>query len=382
MKNKQSPQTSLIDVHGEPSYRIKSSRVEAFLTKRAGHLAPIHFTLGRRTVSPCSLSPWLPSECPKGTPPILQVLRGDFFCLPFGDDPSAPPVHGETANRSWRAEEISETRLRVSLRQKNGARIEKIITIDDATAAVYQEHKISNLDGDFNFGHHTVLEFPEKEGPFLVNVSRFKFGQVQPAPFTNPAIGEYSTLKTGGRIRSLQRVPLATGGWTSLHEYPAREGFEDLIMLTSRPGDFAWTAVTFDRYIWLQLKDPRMLPSTLFWLSNGGRHYPPWNGRHRRRLGLEEVCSHFNDGLTISREDRLKKEKIPTTRRFHPDIPTSIRLIHVAHPVPRAFGMVVDVKREGAGTVRVRGASGREVSVPVAWEHLYDKSPGPGERRG
>ena len=63
--------------------------------------------------------------------------------------------------------------------------------------------------------------------------------------------------------------------------------------MVAKPGDFAWTAATLDGYVWISLKDPRTLPSTLFWISNGGRHGEPWNGRHLRRLGLEEICGHF-----------------------------------------------------------------------------------------
>lgn len=362
-------------VHGEPSYRLKSSRVEACLTRRGGHLGPVNFTIGRRMVCPYSLSPWQPADCARGTPPILQILRGDFFCLPFGDDPAAPPVHGESANRTWRLKELTSHRLTATMKRKDGSSITKIITLDDETAAVYQEHSVSALEGDFNFGHHTILQFPGTGGPFHVNFSPFRFGQVQPQPFTNPALGEYSALKTGAKIRSLKKVPLATGGVTSLHEYPAREGFEDLVMLSSKPGDFAWTAVTLDRYIWLQLKDPRILPSTLLWISNGGRHYAPWNGRHRYRLGLEEVCSHFNDGLTTSREDRLRKEKIPTTRRFSRKETTSIRLIQAVHPVRKGFGMVIEVTRKKPGLVTVKSDRGYEVIVPVHWERLYETPP-------
>jgi cobalt/nickel transport system permease protein len=40
---------------------------------------------------------------------VLRVLRGDFFCLPFGGNATAwhgekHPLHGETANREWRLE--------------------------------------------------------------------------------------------------------------------------------------------------------------------------------------------------------------------------------------------------------------------------------------
>ena len=83
----------------------------------------------------------------------------------------------------------------------------------------------------------------------------------------------------------------------------ARDGYEDIVLMASDPKlPFAWTALTVPEhnYVWFALKDPRVLPSTLFWISNGGRHYAPWNGRHRRAIGLEEVVSNFHSGLAES----------------------------------------------------------------------------------
>src|SRR5258706_10241482 len=111
-------------------------------------------------------------------------------------------------------------------------------------------------------------------------------------------------------------------------------------MVSSNPGEFAWSAATLDGYVWISLKDPRTLPSTLFWISNGGRHGAPWNGRHLGRLALEEVCGHFSDGLEISKQNRLKAEGVPTTLAFKAKEAKSIRNIHLVHPVGPGFGRV------------------------------------------
>ena len=52
-----------------------------------------------------------------------------------------------------------------------------------------------------------------------------------------------------------------------------------------------------------RLKDPRVLPQTVVWMSNGGRDYAPWNGRHRRAIGLEEICGYFHLGHAASLAD-------------------------------------------------------------------------------
>ena len=358
-------------IHGEPSYTLESDRIKLAVTRRGGHMGPVRFKLGNRWVSPYSLAPWKPDECAGNTPPILRVLRGDFLCLPFGGD--GDYVHGETANLTWRqVKSTSEhLRLRMKLKRPSGS-VAKTIGIRPGERAVYQEHMVSGVEGRFNFGHHAILKFPDDDGPYHINVSPFRYGSTKPEPFTDPAIGEYSALKVNATFHSLDRVPLASGGTTSLRKVPAREGYEDLVMVSSRPGDFAWTAATLDGYVWISLKDPRILPSTLFWLSNGGRHYPPWNGRHRRRIGLEEVNSHFSDGHAVSRKDLLKKKGVPTTRAFSAKEPTCIRMIHVVHPVPRAFGRVERIERDSDGeSILVSNNQGKAVRVPVNWRFLY-----------
>jgi hypothetical protein len=143
-------------------------------------------------------------------------------------------------------------------------------------------------------------------------------------------------------------------------------------MVTSRHSDFAWTAATLDGYIWFSLKNPEILPSTLFWISNGGRHGAPWSGRHTGRLGLEEVNSHYSDGLEISRKDLLKKQNIPTTRLFSGKTPSAIKVIQGVHPVPRQFGMVSKIVRDRKSqSIIISNKQGKKVNVPVDWQFLY-----------
>src|SRR5205814_1633800 len=121
------------------------------------------------------------------------------------------------------------------------------------------------------------------------------------------------------------------GDFADLSRYPARRGFEDLVMLVSDTGaPFAWTAVTFlkQRYVWFALKDPGVLRETIFWISNGGRHYPPWNGRHVNVMGLEEVTSYFHLGLAESaRKNPLSTKGIPSCVQLNPRRPLTVNYI-------------------------------------------------------
>jgi len=281
-------------------------------------------------------------------------------------------VHGETANAEW--DLIEDGPGRLVLEMKVGApacMVRKTLSIKEGQRAVYQEHRIEGLEGRYNFGHHAILQYPDKGGPYHVNVSSFKFGRVKPDAFSNPLAREYGALETGGRFDSLKEVPLAAGGFADLRGYPARQGFDDLVMMASKRGDFAWTAATLDGYVWISLKDPRILPSTLFWISNGGRHGEPWNGRHFRRLGLEEICGHYSDGLEMSRKNLLKKEGVPTTLAFRPKEARSVRVIHLVHPVPKGFGMVKSIERDEAGKNVIMRGHGSPLRVPVDWSFLH-----------
>ncbi len=94
-------------VYGQPSWRLVSGEVEAFVTETGGHLGPVTFDRKGRRIRPYSVAPWAEEAVDRSLPAILKVLRGDFFCLPFGGNATAyhgekHPVHGETANARWR----------------------------------------------------------------------------------------------------------------------------------------------------------------------------------------------------------------------------------------------------------------------------------------
>ena len=126
-KGKRETSASKRVVLGQASWRLASDQVEAFVTETGGHLGPVIFDRHGRRLQPYSVAPWAEEKPVAPLPPILQVLRGDFFCLPFGGNSTLfrgekHPVHGETANRPWKFESL-ETRkdrtcLHLSLKTK------------------------------------------------------------------------------------------------------------------------------------------------------------------------------------------------------------------------------------------------------------------------
>ncbi|HNQ87087.1 MAG TPA: hypothetical protein PKM73_00480 [Verrucomicrobiota bacterium] len=372
---------SLRTVLGQPSWRLASKEVEVFVTQTGGHTGPVTFDRSGRCLQPLAVAPWAEEECDPGTPAILKVLRGDFFCLPFGGnetvaDGERHPVHGETANSVWTLESLEAgqgtARLHASLKTKvRRGQVDKHLLLVDGHDAVYSRHVISGMRGAMCFGHHAMVRFPDRPGSGVVSTSPFVYGQVFPEPTERPERRGYSMLKPGAEFTTLEEVPTLFGASTDLSRYPARRGYEDIVMIVSDPDvPFAWTAVTFprERYAWFALKDPRVLRSTVFWLSNGGRHYPPWNGRHVNVLGLEEVTSNFHYGLAESvRINPLSRRGYATSHLLGPESPTTIPYIQAVASLPAGFDRVagIEVRTDSTEGVVLRSASGKAVPVPL-----------------
>lgn len=371
---------------GQPSWRLKNQAVEAWITRTGGMLAPATFRLpDGRTVQPFAIAPWAKEKLPAGTPPLLQALRGDFFCAAFGDN-GAPwhgekhPPHGESANAKWSAiaatqeRDTSSLHLRLTAKVRRGT-IDKRVILRRGECAVYCEHTLTGFRGPMSIGTHPCLRVPGSDGSARISAGGWEWGQVLPVPFENAAAGGYSALRIGARFHSLSAVPMASGGHADLSRYPARAGFEDLVMLMGKPGrSFGWSAVTFpqQRWVFLQLKNPEVLRHTILWHSNGGRYYAPWNGRHRGVIGIEETTSYFHLGLAESaRRNPVSRAGYPTTVMLSPSKPLRVAHIFAVAAIPRGFDIVAEV-RAAPGGVAITSANGRSVRVPLDVGFLRD----------
>ncbi len=375
-------------VFNQPSWRLASDRVEALITCMGGHLGPVTFHTAAGAVQPYAVAPWHGEVLPADAPPVLRPLRGDFFCAPFGGN-AAPwrgeqhPPHGETAGSPWQlvsqTEQDGRTELVAELETKvRAGRVVKRLELRAGETNVYLRHELHGLAGPMCPGHHATLKFPEEPGAGRITISPWRHGQVVPEAFESAAQGGYSSLKIGARFTDLRKVPLAVGGTTDLTRYPAREGYEDLVMVCAKdaPGP-AWTAVSFPAqgYLWFALKNPRLLASTVLWHSNGGRHYAPWSGRHRHVLGLEDVTAYFHLGLAPSAApNALSRRGIPTVLRLRADRPLTIPYIMGVTAIPAGFGTVRTVEF-APGTATFIDTRGRRAATAVDTNFLNPRSP-------
>jgi hypothetical protein len=179
----------------------------------------------------------------------------------------------------------------------------------------------------------------------------------------------FSCLSPDVEITDLRAVPCLDGSKADLSRYPARRGYEDLVILCADPDiKFAWSAVAFPEqgYVWFSLRDPRHLASTVLWFSNGGRHFPPWDGRHVNVMGIEDVTAFFAVGLAEScRGNPLTRRGIRTC--LEPDQYRSLAIPYIqgVARISPGFDQVVaiDAMHRQHG-IRLRSSSGIVVEVP------------------
>jgi len=370
--------------YSQPSWNLSSSDVDLAVTITGGHMAPVRFFKhSKDPIEPYYINPWH-SEGLVPEPEVLVPLRGDFFCLPFGADNAVGsedhPIHGETATSDWtflgKAVQDNVSRLSLLLETKcRPGKVYKSLSLVDGQNAVYTSDRIEGFKGKSTYGHHATLRAPETKGQLLISQSPILFGEVEPGPSIKNCNGEYYSLKQGARFSRLEEVPSL---WNQpvvrdCSVFPDDEGFVDIISTfamqdTTKP---FWSCAVnaSEGYLWYSLKDPSVLPATVFWRENYGRHQHPWLGRNCC-IGIEEVCAYFTLGNKKSVEDNhLIRQGISTCHEFDNE-PFSVNTIQGCIQIPRKFGRVVSAEF-GEKSVTFIDGEGVEVSTEVFPDFVF-----------
>jgi hypothetical protein len=326
-------------------YSIKNKKVKVGVTEECGHLHPVQFFIDNKIIEPLNIAPWTDDNLDDSSPPMLKLLRGDFFCAPFGasdllEDESRP--HGTTANGSWELISKNNDELIFKLHGKiSGAEVIKKISLNNDHPVVYQEHQLISGDEKIPLGHHLMLKVPEK---IHLSFSEYLFGETPPNPVEpDPEMG-FSILKYPQRFTDLTAVKLFDENITDFSVYPSFQYHEDLLMLKSDESlPFAWSAASAPEsgWLWFSIKNPRDLKYTVLWYSNGGRKYPPFSSRHKNVIGIEEVTSFFHLGHKASIEkNHLSEEGFSTFVKLEPGKNKSLRYAFGLVPIPPDFKKV------------------------------------------
>ncbi|PZO78529.1 MAG: hypothetical protein DI629_11855 [Mesorhizobium amorphae] len=343
--------------------------IEAALDTRFGMLAALRVTWQGQTAAPLHRAPWLDDAepLPPGAAPHLAGLSGDFFCAPFGDaSADGAPAHGWPANSAWdhleTLREGGETLARFRLRRSAmGAVLVKELRLVDGHPFLYQRHVFTGGQGTFAAANHAMVSLPHG-GRLSFSPKRW-WETPATALETNPTRGR-SLLRYPARSDDPRHFPLQDGGEADLSRYPFGNAHEDFAAgIESEGSPLGWTAVAREGEsdFFLSLRNPRRLPMTKLWFSNGGRDYAPWNGRHRGVLGVEEGLNRALLGWSANQTPHpLDAASVPTGLTLDPG--GTVEMRHIIGALPWAGG-AAGVERE-ASTLVVRDEGGGETRVP------------------
>jgi hypothetical protein len=372
-------------VFNEPSWVIETKQVTAAITRVGGMIAPVHFNCDRRPIQPYHIAPWWNEQVPADTLPLLRILRGDFFCMPFGHN-TRPfrgenhPVHGEVANNAWQFVEQRRTgkgvclRARMKIKARPGT-VEKRVALVAGHNIVYQQHVITGMRGPMCVAHHPNIAFPDRPASGKIVLAPFLFGATSPTMVETPEQGSYTFLKNGVEFHDLRCVPTLWGTMADLSVYPNYRGFMDLALMVTNPKlRFGWSSITFPRegYVWFTLRDPQTLKATLFWRSNGGRWADIWRGRHVNCLGIEDVTWYHGSSIgDCLKPNPMSRRGIKPYLELDPKRPTAINYIQGCVPVPKGFAEVKTIEVVSDDALVLHGNGGRSVRVPCATSFVH-----------
>ncbi len=370
---------------GKECFILKNGNTEAALTRLGGHMAPVRFYTDTETpVEPYYVSPWQEEDIAIDVP-ILEPLRGDFFCMPFGanEEDTNPFVgHGDPSTRDWEyvsekhSDPVTTLTLGMELKQSAGS-VTKEVSIIEGEQVIYTRDTISGVSGPMPLGHHATLG--THNGELTIRTSPISFGRCNPYDVLHTQGREYYSCASLGRFTELEDVPTI---WkvpesTDCTVFPAREGYVDIIQSFQQDqGKPAWTTAVCREagYLWFSLKDVSVLPSVLFWMENHGRHGSPWNGRNCC-IGLEDVCSYFANGYEDSiGENPLVTEEGAKTAVQLDGSPFTVSYIQGVVRIPEGFNAVSDIDFSEDWITFIEESGSSVVTVPCRWDFVFGKS--------
>ena len=245
-----------------------------------------------------------------------------------------------------------------------GARLLKEITFRDDHPFAYKRHIFVCGQGRITAASHAMTRFSSSG---RLSFSAKRFGETPSTPLEpDPAKGRYA-LHYPAQFADLSTVPLAAGGTCDLTRYPIAARHEDFVMLVeAAASSLGWAAScrSAEGDVVLSLKNPAVLPVTMLWLSNGGRDYPPWNGRNVGVLGMEEACAYSAYGHAAAiAPNSLTREGVPTAFDLDPNGRVEVRHIIGALPLPPGWDAVCDIA-VAEGTLRISGSARAPLDVP------------------
>jgi len=343
-----------------------------------------------QSVMPLHAAPWTKdqSRLPDDIDRVERQLAGDFFCAPFGGHEGLP-IHGWTANGSWvpkTTEQITDDDGSESIPGKTkaitqatyvleqpvfGAQVTKRFTLVADHPFLYQSHRFSGGAGSLPIAHHAMVHVP---GGARLSFSKKQFGATPTSPLeTDPARG-HSALSYPQRFPDLRSTLLADGTTADAGRYPFchGHGHEDMVVLAEENATtIGWSAALArqDGFLFFAIKDARALPETLLWMSNGGRNYAPWSGRHTAVLGIEEAATACHDRGDFGSAPGLSKHGLACGLNLYSGTDHDIRYGFGAIPVPEGWSEIADIQVQSHHLILL-DVGGDSLTLPFLGSHF------------
>lgn len=364
-------------------HRFDLAPVSISLDASVGHIAALHIADEHRQLSPLHRASWVDDAdavFEATTPPNVKHLSGDFFCAPFGrNDVVDAPSHGWPANSAWDHVETTRsddhlTAVFILAHKVMGATVEKRITLCAGHPFIYQEHRFEGGQGAVSAAHHVMVHM--QQGGRLAFSPKASAFTLPESLEPDPARGR-SILAYPAQSEDPGAFPLAGGGTADLTQFPPGENHEDFLTLVekrekSRNGAaLGWSVVsrTAEQDRVLILKNSETLPVTMLWMSNGGRDYAPWSGRHTGVLGIEDGRASGLGHADSIRPNTMNRAGIATAFDLGNAKIVRIRQVIGACAIASDEGEIADLfARPGQLTLHFEGGASR--ALPFDSEFL------------
>ncbi len=339
-----------------PVEQIQARGIAVDFQHMGGAIAALRVQDQGHAIAPLHRAPWHADDVPVTAPPHQRWLAGDFFCAPFGDGSAdGAPLHGWTANGEW----IGEGGCYALTRPVMGARVHKRLFVQNDHPFVYQCHSFTGGAGALSVANHAMVSLPQGG---RISTSPLRWCET-PAHAPEPHAAQGRSLLHYPARAPLAAFPGAGGGTVDLCHYPLGHAHEDFVTAIASPDlTFGWTAVArASGDLFLSLRRADLLPLTMFWHSNGGRHYAPWSSRHTGVLGVEEGVGLALLGLSA------QQQPCPLTTAGQPTalhLGGRIEVRHVIGAIHWPTAEPVAAITPGDGVLRIVGTFGATRDVP------------------
>lgn len=323
---------------------ISAAGTTATIQLQSG-MVTMRVELDGRSIEPLYTAPW---QGWSGVA-LLERLRGDFLCVPFGDAPSdtedyppawshldagtTPHPHGWSSNGVWTpvADEGGEGRSLLRLDYPDGDAVEWVTreVRCEAGGVAFTDTVHVRRPVRLPVGLHPILALPKTPGAARLRLPGHQVLATLPVP-PEPT----STLAADARFTDPTRVPMSGGGTRDLTHLPFDDDTEEIVLVANvDEGRVALDDTENGCRVFVEW-DREVLHHLLVWMSNRGRPFEPWGG-HNVCLGVEPITAAFDLGETISAgHNPLNDEGITTALDLTPGRDLVIRHRVGVEPLP------------------------------------------------